>query len=294
MPSSTFRRIFDLNVTAFAEEATRDDRLRVRDAKLEIFREFYEGVDAETHRRIEREGFELDADGKYHNGDYTIHPHPDAVFRRVVEGGSFFGEFESLRRAAIGGWRKWVPREKSEETYLSLMNLGRHLENMSHVARRGWYFPDNPITTAGYAAVLNILREVVNLVAGAEVHLSWTSMANATLAGLALGLPATFFFRTSERNSNPTFPMMRPWFQAQMLDFEVSFYREKRFDEWVDCAEIPMRLPPALESHQTIETVVANAAFSAYGQAIHEDYTSGKYKERSDLPKRIVVPPRNF
>lgn len=294
MPASTFRQIYDLNLTAFAPEATDDDRKRARDAKLDLFRTLDEGLDAETRRRIAREDFVKEADGKYRNGVYVIHPHPDALFRRVCEGSSFFAEFEGLRRSAIGGWRKWVPRSKSEAYYLSLMNLGNHLENLGHIARRGWYFPDNPLTTAGYAAVLNLLREGVNLVAGAQSDLSWTSMANATVAGFVLGLPATFFFRTSERNANPLVPMVRPWFQAQMLDFEMAFYREERFDDWAHCNEIPFRLPPALESVQTIETALANTAFQAYGQALDADYTSGAYKQRGDLPKRIIVPPRRL
>lgn len=294
MPTSTFRQIFNLNLAAFAEGATDDDRKRARDAKLEIFRELDEGVDPETHRRIEREGFQREADGKYRNGVYVIHPHPDALFRRVVEGSNFFAEFEGIRRSAIGGWRKWVPRNKSEPYYLSLMNLGRHIENLGHIARRGWYFPDNPVTTAGFAVILNFLREGVNFAAGADQNLTWTSIANAALAGLVLGIPATFFFRTSERNANPAFPMIRPWHQAQMLDFEVSFYREKRFEEWVHSNTVPFHLSTESESVQTIEAALTNSAFAAYGQAIDDEYTSGRYKERADLPKRIVVAPRQF
>jgi hypothetical protein len=294
MPASTFRQIYDLNLAGYAPDATETDRVRARDAKRELFRALEEGVDAETWRRIEREGFGRGDDGKFRNGVYTIHPHPDALFCRVLEGSSFFAEFESLRRSAIGGWRKWVPRNKSEAFYLSLMNLGTHLENMSHIARRGWYFPDNPLTTALYGAILGLLREGVNFVAGRAVELTTTSIANAALAGLVLGIPATFFFRTSERNANPRFPMTRPWFQAQMLDWEVSFYREKRWDEWLRADQIPFRLPPALESVQTIEAALRNTSFQTCGQTLHEDYTSGRYKERRDLPRRIVVPPRQL
>ena len=294
MPTSTFRQVYQINRSAYRPEATAEERERARDAKLDLFRTLDLGVDAKTRQRIVDEGFTRGEDGKFHNGSYVIHPHCDSVFRRVVDGSSFFAEFEGLRRASTGGWRKWLPRDRDENVYLSLMNLGQHLENMGHIARRGWYFPDNPMTIAGYAVILGLLGAILNGVLSGTFVFGLGGFVAAALAGLVVGIPATLYFRTSDRNANPEYAMVRPWHQAQMLDYEVSFYRSGRLEEWLHADQLPLRLPPAGESRQTVEALLSNPLFKEFGQVLDPSYVDGSYRAKGTLPARTIVPARQF
>jgi|TARA_B110000438_G_scaffold282413_1_gene309456 hypothetical protein len=294
MPTSTFRKIHQINLGAYRPEATDDERRQARDEKLDLFRTLDLGVDAKGRQWIEDDGFTKAPDGKFSKGDYTIHPRPDSVFRRVLDGSSFFAEFEGLRRASTGGRYKWLPRDRDENVQLSLMNLGQHLDNMGHISRRGWYFPDNPLTVAGYAFVLRLVVAIVFGISQESFTLSMGDLLWATSFGVFLGIPATLYFRRSHRNADPDFPMIRPWHQTQMLDHEVSFYQSGRHDEWMHAEKVPIKLPPKLESRQTIETALSNELFKAYGQALDPSYVDGSYKETDGLPARTIVPPRKL